>query len=89
MSNYDYNKITLIGRVGTDPETSGEGKKPFAFLSFATNKQYQKEGETVNKTSWHKLVFYNHLAELVGQYVKKGSRLFIERGRIRKSKMAR
>ena len=83
----DINRVTLSGHVGNNMTVSGEGKKPFAAISLATNRRSKKDNQEITETNWHNLVFYNHLAELVKQYVKKGTHLFIE-GRIETQKWA-
>ncbi|HEX6135958.1 MAG TPA: single-stranded DNA-binding protein [Longimicrobiales bacterium] len=77
------NKVMLIGNVGNDPEikTTGGGTK-IAKISLATNRAFtDRSGQQQEKTEWHRLTFWDKLADLVEQYVKKGDRLYIE-GRI-------
>jgi single-strand DNA-binding protein len=77
------NKVALIGNVGSEPEvkTTGTGTK-IAKLSFATNRKFSdRSGQQQEKTEWHRLTFWERMAELVEQYVKKGDRLYVE-GRI-------
>ena len=74
------NKAFLIGRVGKDPETrymtNGEA---VTNLSLATSETWKdKNGEKQEKTEWHNLTFYKRLAEVVGEYVKKGSQIYVE-----------
>lgn len=74
------NKVILIGRLGKDVElrvmTNGES---VANCSLATTESYKdKSGEKVEKTEWHNLVFYRRLAEIAGEYLKKGSMIYIE-----------
>jgi single-strand DNA-binding protein len=74
------NKVILIGRLGKDPEvrymTSGEA---VANVTLATSEKYKdKSGEKVEKTEWHNLVFYRRLAEIAGEYLKKGSLIYVE-----------
>jgi len=69
------NIVILTGRLGADPEvkeTSQGGK--FATLSLATNEKYKdKDGESKEKTQWHKITVWNaNLAESLGKYIKKG-----------------
>ena len=74
------NKVMLIGNVGSDPEikTTGGGTK-IAKLSLATNRTFSdRSGQQQEKTEWHRLTFWDRLADLVEQYVKKGDRLYIE-----------
>jgi single-strand DNA-binding protein len=77
------NKVMLIGNVGNEPEikTTGGGTK-IAKVSLATNRTYNdRSGQQQEKTEWHRLTFWDKMADLVEQYVKKGDRLYIE-GRI-------
>ena len=77
------NKVMLIGNVGSEPEirTTGGGTK-MAKVSLATNRTYNdRSGQRQEKTEWHRLTFWDRMADLVEQYVKKGDRLYVE-GRI-------
>jgi single-strand DNA-binding protein len=77
------NKVMLIGNVGAEPEikTTGSGTR-FAKVSLATNRTFNdRSGQQQEKTEWHRLTFWDRLAEIVERYVKKGDRLYIE-GRI-------
>lgn len=74
------NKVMLIGRLGKDPETrymtSGEA---VTNATLATSENWKdKSGEKQEKTEWHNLVFYRRLAEIAGEYLKKGSQVYIE-----------
>jgi single-strand DNA-binding protein len=74
------NKVILIGHLGADPELrfmpNGNG---VASVSIATTERYKdKEGNKQEKTEWHRVVFFNKTAEIVGQYLKKGSQIYIE-----------
>lgn len=74
------NKVILIGRCGKDPETrymtNGEA---VTNVSLATSETWKdKSGEKQEKTEWHNLTFYKRLAEVVGEYVKKGSEIYVE-----------
>jgi single-strand DNA-binding protein len=74
------NKVMLIGNVGSDPEirTTGSGTK-MAKVSLATNRTFtDRSGQQQEKTEWHRLTFWERMAELVEQYVKKGDRLYVE-----------
>lgn len=80
------NKVILIGNLGKDPEVkytpSGTAVAKF---SIATNERYKdKGGEWQDRTEWHNIVAWQRLAEIVGEYVKKGSKLYIE-GRLQTS----
>ncbi len=77
------NKVMLIGNVGADPEirTTPSGTK-LAKVSLATNRSFRdRSGQTQEKTEWHRLTFWDRLADLIEQYVHKGDRLYVE-GRI-------
>ena len=81
------NKVILVGRLGKDPEvkymTNGEA---VANATLATSETWKdKSGEKQEKTEWHNLVFYRRLAEIAGEYLKKGSQVYIE-GRIQTRK---
>lgn len=75
------NKVILIGNCGKDPDTrylpSGA---PVANISIATSERWKDKtsGEEREKTEWHNLIFFNKLAEIAGQYLKKGSPIYVE-----------
>ena len=82
------NKVTLIGRLGADPEvrympTGGA----VANISLATTFRWKdkQSGERKENTEWHRVVFFNRLAEIVGEYLKKGSQVYVE-GRLQTRK---
>lgn len=74
------NKVTLIGRVGGDPEVKRlESGVPVAKFSLATSDSYKdKEGNKVEQTEWHKLVIWRGLAEVAEKYVRKGMLVYVE-----------
>jgi single-strand DNA-binding protein len=77
------NKVMLIGNVGADPEVRviPSGTK-VAKVSLATNRTWtDRSGQQQEKTEWHRLNFWDKLADVVEQYVHKGDRLYVE-GRI-------
>lgn len=81
------NKIILVGNLGRDPEIrylpSGE---PVANITIATSSKYKgKTGEMVEETEWHRVTFFGKLAEIAGQYLKKGRPVYVE-GRIKTRK---
>lgn len=79
MSN-GINKVTLIGRLGQDPEIryTNEGAA-IANISLATSETWKgKDGQKQEKTEWHKVVIFGKLAEIAGEYLKKGSLVYIE-----------
>ena len=77
------NKVILVGNVGKDPETKFlPSGSPVTNFSLATSERYKdKSGEFQERTEWHNVVAFDRLAEIVRDYVKKGSKLYIE-GRI-------
>ena len=82
------NKVILIGNIGADPEIrylpNGDA---VANVRLATSEQWtdKASGEKREMTEWHRVVFFRRLAEIVGQYLKKGSPIYVE-GRIRTRK---
>ncbi|HEX5434146.1 MAG TPA: single-stranded DNA-binding protein, partial [Candidatus Angelobacter sp.] len=80
------NKVILLGNLGKDPEIKyTPSGTPVARFSLATNERYKdKSGEWQERTEWHNIVAWQRLAEIVGEYVKKGSKLYIE-GRLQTS----
>ena len=80
MSRGGVNKVILIGNLGSDPEVKYlPTGVPVANVSLATNDSWtDKSGEQREKTEWHRLVFWRKLAEIVGQYLKKGSKVYVE-----------
>jgi single-strand DNA-binding protein len=80
------NKVILVGNLGKDPEIKyTPSGTPVAKFSLATNERYKdKAGEWQDRTEWHNIVAWQRLAEIVGEYVKKGSKLYIE-GRLQTS----
>jgi single-strand DNA-binding protein len=82
------NKVTLIGNLGRDPETryTPDGSA-ITNLSIATTSSWKDKatGEKKEETEWHRLVFYNRLAEIAGEYLKKGSSIYVE-GRLKTRK---
>ena len=73
------NKVTLIGRLGQDPEIREVGMSKVANFSVATDESYtDKSGNKVEKTEWHRIVMWNKPAETAERYLKKGSLVYIE-----------
>jgi single-strand DNA-binding protein len=74
------NKVTLLGNVGKDPEIrSSASGVMVANLTLATSdRQKDAQGNWQDRTEWHNLVAFNRTAEIVRDYVKKGSKLYIE-----------
>ena len=75
------NKVQLIGRLGADPEIKQMvNGKSVARLSLATSQSWKDKssGEKKEKTEWHRVVFFRRIAEVCGEYLKKGSSVYIE-----------
>jgi single-strand DNA-binding protein len=81
VASRGVNKVILVGNAGNDPEfrvmPNGNG---VANVSLATSETWKDKttGEQQEKTEWHRVIFFNRLAEIVEQYIKKGSKLYIE-----------
>jgi single-strand DNA-binding protein len=81
VASRGVNKVILVGNVGNDPEfrvmPNGNG---VANVSLATSETWKDKnsGDQQEKTEWHRVIFFNRLAEIVEQYVKKGTKLYIE-----------
>ena len=75
------NKVILIGNLGNDPEVrytpSGSA---VASVSLATSETWKDKqtGESQDRTEWHRVVFFSRLAEIVGEYLRKGSKIYVE-----------
>jgi single-strand DNA-binding protein len=78
------NKVILIGNLGKDPEVKYTPQgTPVAKFSLATNERFKdKDGQWQDRTEWHNIVLWQRLAEIAGEYLKKGSKVYIE-GRLR------
>jgi len=82
------NKVILIGNLGADPEIrQTQGGATVANISLATTDAWRDKssGEMQEKTEWHRVVFFSRLAEIVGEYLKKGSKVYVE-GRLQTRK---
>jgi len=73
------NKVILIGRLGKDPEVRyTQQQTAVCNFSIATSETWQKDGEKQEKTEWHNIVVWKRLAEICGQYLSKGSNVYVE-----------
>ena len=75
------NKVILLGNLGADPEMRyTAGGDAVASISIATSSSWndKQSGEKREKTEWHRVVFFRRLAEVVGEYMKKGSSIYVE-----------
>ena len=82
------NKVILVGNLGRDPESRyGADGSAIVNVSLATTDSWRDKssGERKEATEWHRLVFFGKLAEIAGQYLKKGSQVYVE-GRLRSRK---
>ena len=81
MASRGVNKVILVGNLGNDPEVRYmPNGNAVANVSLATSETWKDKstGEQQEKTEWHRVVFFNRLAEIIEQYVKKGTKLYIE-----------
>lgn len=73
------NKVIIVGNLGKDPEVKAAGNTTVANFSLATSENYtDKAGAKQEKTEWHRIVAWGKLAELAGQYLKKGRQVYVE-----------
>ena len=75
------NKVILIGNLGSDPEvryTPNGNAVANATLATSMTWRDKQSGEVQERTEWHRIVFFNRLAEIVGEYLHKGSKAYIE-----------
>ena len=88
MAQRGVNKVILVGNCGQDPEMkhmpSGSAVTNISLATSETWKDKQS-GQQQERTEWHRVVFFNRLAEIVGEYVKKGSKVYVE-GRLQTRK---
>ncbi|GAB5413288.1 MAG: single-stranded DNA-binding protein [Congregibacter sp.] len=81
MASRGVNKVILVGNLGNDPETrfmpSGGS---VTNISLATSESWKDKqtGQPQERTEWHRVVFFNRLAEIAGEYLKKGSKVYVE-----------
>ena len=81
------NKVIIVGNLGRDPETRymPEGGAITNISVATTDKWKDKNGEMQEKTEWHRVAFFGKLAEIAGEYLKKGSQVYVE-GRLQTRK---
>ncbi len=88
MATRGVNKVILIGNLGQDPEVRYmPNGNAVANVSIATSESWKDKnsGEQQERTEWHRVVFFRRLAEIVGEYLKKGSKVYVE-GRLQTRK---
>jgi len=80
MAGKSVNKVILVGNLGKDPEVKYTPQgTPVAKLTLATNERYKdKDGQWQDRTEWHNVVLWQRLAEIAGEYLKKGGKVYIE-----------
>lgn len=82
------NKVILVGNLGQDPDVryTADGRA-IANISIATTDSWKDKntGEQQDRTEWHRVVFFNRLAEIVSEYLKKGAQVYVE-GRLQTRK---
>lgn len=75
------NKVILVGNLGGDPEQrSMPSGNAVTNVTIATSESWKdkKTGQQQERTEWHRIVFFNRLAEIAGQYLRKGSKIYVE-----------
>lgn len=88
MASRGINKVILIGNLGADPEVRyTQSNTAIANISIATSETWKDKqtGEPREQTEWHRCVAYRRLAEIAGEYLKKGSKVYVE-GRLQTRK---
>jgi single-strand DNA-binding protein len=80
MAGRGINKVILLGNLGKDPEVKyTPSGTPVAKFTLATNERFKdKDGQPQERTEWHNLTAWARTAEIIGQYLKKGSQVYIE-----------
>jgi single-strand DNA-binding protein len=80
MAGKSVNKVILIGNLGKDPEVKYTPQgTPVAKITLATNERFKdKDGNWQDRTEWHNVVLWQRLAEIAGEYLKKGGKVYIE-----------
>ena len=81
MASRGINKVILIGNLGADPETrTMPSGGSVTNVSLATSQSWKDKqtGQPQERTDWHSVVFFNRLAEIAGEYLRKGSKVYVE-----------
>ena len=81
MASKGLNKVLLVGNLGADPETRyQQSGTAVTNITLATSDSWKDKntGENQERTEWHKVSFFGRLAEVAGEYLKKGSKVYIE-----------
>lgn len=88
MASRGINKVILVGNLGNDPEVRyAANGNAITNISIATSESYKDKntGQDVEKTEWHRVVFFGKLAEIAGEYLRKGSQVYVE-GKLKTTK---
>jgi single-strand DNA-binding protein len=81
MAARGVNKVILVGNLGNDPEIRyTQGGAAITNISVATSEAWKDKqtGQPQERTEWHRVVFFNRLAEIAGEYLRKGSKVYVE-----------
>jgi single-strand DNA-binding protein len=81
MATRGVNKVILVGNLGNDPEIRySQGGAAITNISVATSEAWKDKqtGQPQERTEWHRVVFFNKLAEIAGEYLRKGSKVYVE-----------
>lgn len=81
MARSGINKVIILGNLGNDPETRYmPNGNAVTNISIATSESWKdkQSGQNQERTEWHRVVFFNRLAEIAGEYLRKGSKVYIE-----------
>jgi len=80
MAGKSVNKVILLGNLGKDPEVKyTPSGTPVAKITVATNERFKdKDGQWQDRTEWHNVVLWQRLAEIAGEYLKKGGKVYVE-----------
>ena len=81
MASRGVNKVILVGNLGNDPETRyTQAGAAMTNVSVATSETWKDKqtGQPQERTEWHRVVFFNRLAEIAGEYLRKGSKVYVE-----------
>lgn len=81
MASRGINKVIIVGNLGNDPETRyASNGSAMCNISVATSETWKDKatGEQKEKSEWHRITFFGKLAEIAGQYLRKGSKVFVE-----------
>ena len=88
MATRGINKVIIVGNLGNDPEVRySQAGAAITNISVATSEVWKDKqtGQPQERTEWHRIVFFNKLAEIAGEYLRKGSKVYIE-GQLRTRK---